>query len=532
MISEELVFGSSDSFEVTACQCLEDQVILSVQSRKKYSTCPHCHINSHKLHSYYHRKIKDLPAFDNKVCLHLRARKWYCYNTHCKAKIFTETFEHYFKRYKRFSDRLQEKLLNIAILMGGNAGEKLCRAVKITASSSTLIRLIHSRQLPTPQPTNAVGIDDWAFKKGINYGTVIVDLNEHRVIDLLADRESHTVETWLKDRPEVNIVSRDRFSGYASAVTNALPDAVQVADRWHLLKNMGDALQKLLERKRQEIIAAQCVSDEQALSEDQIQTEQNDVADHLSRRHVQMQQVKKMRADGVAIKAIARTLGMNKKTVRKYIYLHEPPRKKGRITTNITHYNEYLQSRMHQDSQVETLQLFKEIKAMGYNGGRSALYVYVKPYVKQRERSQLVKLPKVSWIASQVKMLLCKKEEQLVAKDKELVHEICEKSQDIKEAWILATKFREMMENKQGHLLRDWIDKVLQSSLRELKDFAKGLMSDYKAVENALTLTWSNGQVEGQINKLKTIKRQMYGRAGFELLRKRVILSSAYYHQN
>ena len=128
--------------------------------------------------------------------------------------------------------------------------------------------------------------------------------------------------------------------------------------------------------------------------------------------------------------------------------------------------------------------------------------------------------------------MLCKKEELLSTRDKELLQDICEKSEGIKEARILANRFREMMESKQGHLLKDWIGEVLQSSIRELKGFAKGLLSDFKAVENALILPWSNGQVEGQINKLKTIKRQMYGRAGFELLRKRAILHSAYYHQN
>lgn len=256
MVSEKLVFGSSDMFEVMAVQSTGNQVILSVQSRKKECACPDCGSNSTKLHSYYRRKIHNLSAFNNKVCLQLKAKKWYCQNTDCNRKIFTERHEHYFTRYKRFSDRLREKLLKVALLIGGNAGEKVCRTLNIAVSSSSLIRLIHAQDVAAPLTANALGIDDWAYKKGINYGTAIVDLEQHRVIDLLRDREAQTVENWFKNMPEVTIVTRDRFSRYATGVANGSPDAIQVVDRWHLLKNMRDAMQKLLERKRQEIMAA------------------------------------------------------------------------------------------------------------------------------------------------------------------------------------------------------------------------------------------------------------------------------------
>ena len=372
-------------------------------------------------------------------------------------------------------------------------------------------------------------MDDWAFKKGHTYGTIIVDLEQHSIVDLLPDREAQTVENWFKDRPEVTLVTRDRFSQYATGVTQGVPHALQVADRWHLLKNMGDALQKLLERKRQELIAAPASALQEAAPQQEII--QSNAVPELSPRHERMHQIKQMQAEGSTIRAIARTLKMSRNTVRKYLDLQEPPQKKGTTTTNLAHYNEYLQSRMLEDSQVEVLQLFKEIKQMGYNGGRTTLYEYLNSYGKRRGNHKLLPLPKVSWTASQVKVLLCKKEEQLLEKDKALVQDICEKSNDIKEARILAIRFRDMMESKQGHLLKDWINEVVQSTMRELKSFAKGLLRDYKAVENALTLPWSNGQVEGQVNKLKTIKRQMYGRASFELLRKRVILSSTLYHQ-
>lgn len=532
MFSEEIIFGSSGMFEVLAVHKIEDQVVLSIQSLKKSCPCPACGVPGNKLHCYYYRKVKDLPFFNNRVFFRIKARKWYCQNVACNRKIFTERFDHYFKRYKRTSDRLREKLLKIGILMGGNAGEKLCRILNIFISSSSLIRLIHAQDVPVSLTVNAVGIDDWAFKKGINYGTVIVDLEQHKVIDLLKDREAVTVENWFKERQGVTVVTRDRFSRYATGVTNGVPDAVQVADRWHLLKNMGDALQKLLERERQQIITKQSNADQAFAPGDQKETITDDAVQCLSPRQELMQQVKKMHTDGVTVRAIARTLRISRVTVSKYIHLHELPKKSGQKITNLGRFNEYLQSRIQEDAGIETLQLFKEIKTMGYNGGRTILYAYLKPHTKQRNSNKLIQLPQVSWVASRVRMLLCKKQELLLPKDKALVDDICDKSVEVKEARFLANKFRTMMDNKQGHLLKEWIEEVVQSSIKELKSFATGLMSDLKAVENALTLPWSNGQVEGQVNKLKTIKRQMYGKAGFELLRKRVILHSAYYHQN
>ncbi|MBE7169534.1 MAG: ISL3 family transposase [Williamsia sp.] len=358
-----------------------------------------------------------------------------------------------------------------------------------------------------------------AFRKDINYGTAIVDLNLHKVVDLLPDRETATVENWLKKHPEVKIITRDRFSRYALAVSNALPDAIQVADRWHLLKNMGDAVQKLLERKRQQIITLQSQQAIQQSQVDQQESEPVKQGSKLSASHQLLQQVKQMYAAGKGTKKIARTLGISRNTVKKYIYLHEPPQKKGIKTTNLISFNEYLQARINQDADVTNVQLLREIKLMGYNGCHSMLNDHLRKHSKQHNRTRYRSLPVVSWTTAKVKALLCKKEETMEQKDRELLRDICEKSTEIHHARQLASKFREIMEAE-------------QSGIQEMKGFARGMLSDYQAVVNGLTLPWSNGQVEGQINKLKTLKRQMYGRAGFVLLRKRVILHSAYYHQN
>lgn len=292
---------------------------------------------------------------------------------------------------------------------------------------------------------------------------MIVDLERRRIVDLLPDREAQTVEDYLKDKPHVTVVTRDRFSPYATAITNGLPATRQVADRWHLLKNMGDALQNLLERKRQKIIAAQRSDRERTMKKEMKEpVETKMLPQKLSPRGELFWQVKKLYGDGTSFKGIAKQLNISRNTVRKYIYLQELPGRKGPKTTNLLKYNEYLRTRMLEDKEVEVLQLFKEIKTQGYNGGRTTLYEYLNCHGKQRGSQLPVNLPEISWTVSKVKLLLGKKAAHLLEKDKELVQDICDKSQGIQEPRRLALKFRDMMKKKQGHLLKDWIKSPLK----------------------------------------------------------------------
>ena len=526
MPSESLLFDLSDRFKVTHTEREGDMAFIFVKSLTKKAVCPGCKIHSKSIHSYYERTIKDLPAFGNKIYLRLKIRKFYCCNPECERKIFAERFDNHFASYKRTSNRLREKLLKIALLTGGNAGEKLCKTLNIPVSSSTLIRLIHQQEVPEPVVTEAVGIDDWAFKKGINYGTAVVDLKQHRIIDLLPDREAATVESWLKSRPHVKIVPRDRYSRYAKGVTNGLPEAIQVADRWHLLKNMGESLKKLLERKRQEMRRNDTISKPVIATNNPAAIMQR-ITNDQTRRQQQLDEVKRLHSSGLGIRKIAMALKMSRVTIRNYLHLDVPP-PKNTTKTNIATFNEYIQQRMEEDKNIQVIQLWKEIKAKGYNGCRSVVYEYLKEYVNPQKKISMPDQQPIAWIPSKVSLLLYRKEEMLSKNERRLIKYLQNKSPDIRATALLSHKFRDIMENKQGHLLTEWIAEVERSPVRELKGFAKGLLNDYHAVKNALSLPWSNGQVEGQINKLKTVKRQMYGRASFSLLRKRLILSGGF----
>jgi transposase len=194
---------------------------------------------------------------------------------------------------------------------------------------------------------------------------------------------------------------------------------------------------------------------------------------------------------------------------------------------NIALFDAYIRGRIEEEPAVQLMQLYREIKQRGYNGGRTSAFAHLHEYVKRTSRFTPPRLPDIFCLPSKVPFLLLRNKQQMTFSERKLVAGLCRKCPQIKTAYGLARELKELMEQKKGNLLQQWVSKAVASGVRELKGFAKGLLSDLEAVRNALSLPWSNGQVEGQINKLKTIKRQMYGRANFELLRKHLLLNTS-----
>ena len=397
-------------------------VTIFMKSRKRPQSCPLCNILSTKLHSYYYRSFKDLPVFDNKVLIKLKCRKFYCENDSCAKKIFVEPLKNAFSRYSRVTNRLSKKLLNIALLVGGNMGARLSNTLNITTSSSTFIRLIHKQKMPQNFKADTVGIDDWAYKKGHNNGTAIIDLNSRKIIDLLPDRESKTVEDWFKQRPYIKIVTRDRFARYAKGVSNGAPQADQVADRWHLIKNMGDALIKLLERTRQSMKPQLTIKAIEANENLEIgnQTLTKSSSGNTPKRFLQLQQIKEYYKDGVPIRTIARLVGASRNTVKKYLHLNEPPPKIS-SRSNLTKYVDYLKSRLKEDPDVKIIELWNEVKEKGYKGCKSVFYEHLRGYQKGKRYPTISSSSIPYWSARKVSLLLYRKADQLSLEERELV---------------------------------------------------------------------------------------------------------------
>jgi transposase len=221
----------------------ERGMTLDVAVTTSQARCPTCTQPSTHIHSDYRRTLADLPWATTPVQLHLRVRRFWCATPSCRRQTFTERVPQVAAHYARATTRMTVFQTSTGLALGGAAGARHLARQGVSGSRNTLLRRV--RSLPTPAAPRpcAIGIDDWAKRKGHTYGTIVVDLDRRCPVDLLEDRTAETVAAWLQAHPEVTIVARDRAEAYASGVTQGAPDAVQVADRWHLLKNLSEAVE-------------------------------------------------------------------------------------------------------------------------------------------------------------------------------------------------------------------------------------------------------------------------------------------------
>ncbi|MCP1386235.1 ISL3 family transposase [Runella salmonicolor] len=521
---------SNLDLELLNYELYPDRIDLQVISTASSTCCPVCGKLSHKIHSCYHRIIHDLPAGGRRVRLELQVRKYFCKNADCPRKIFTERFVAGLASYARRFDRLNQVLTGIGLESGGNSSTRQAHSFSVKLSASTVLRLIKKCNIPSITAPKIIGVDDWAFKKGRKYGTIIVDLEKHRVIDLLPDREAKTLSAWLLEHPSIEIVSRDRSNTYAAAITEACPQAEQIADRWHILKNLSETLERFLDTQRGEIkeTALRLSQQQQKSANEQIIP---DKAETLPQRAVfagkyydNFLKVKELQSKGYSIRKIAITLKMSRSTVAKYWNRIEFIPKTSHKRSNILDFETYLQQRWQQGQQ-SAKALYEEINDQGFTYSQATVYNAVRNYPK----SVLEPLPesvKATYYSSKqlsiwLGMYQSDWQDYMPI---EFLRKLLEENPLIKVVREIALEFRQLMKAKQGDQLRDWCNKALDSGVESLKGFVRGVKQDFKAIFQAFTSEWSNGQVEGQVNRLKNIKRQMYGRASFELLRKRVIL--------
>ena len=325
-----------DHFQLIDHHVGENTIQVSLIATQTIGRCPICQMPSNKVHSFYQRSLADLPICGRAVSLRIHLRKFLCRNDQCARKIFAQTASDYFCPYARRLNRAQQPMQAIALLTGARPGARLCELTGQPVSHSTLLRI--SRRTPVrDQPTPIrLGVDDFAFRKGRRYGTILIDLDRHQPIDVLSDREGKTLEDWLRDHPGIELVTRDRSSVYANAITAACPQAVQVADRWHLLANLSEVVERYLDTQRAAInqsVLATLVKEEhqptQPLTEDQLPpsiTWETDLSklmstanvDCTSKRYTTFQKVKQLQAKGHGMRAIARHLGIARNTVRRY----------------------------------------------------------------------------------------------------------------------------------------------------------------------------------------------------------------------
>lgn len=524
-----------------------DMVSLSVASTRPSASCPVCDQTSAKLHSHYLRTLADLPWSGRAVRLLLRVRRFRYSSPECPRRIFAERLPDLVEPYARKTVRLYEDLELVGFALGGESGARLIARLGMAASPSTLVRYIRRATLVAERPSlTVIGIDDFALRRGYRYATIIVDLQSHEPIDLLPDREAQEIASWLKAHPQLEIISRDRGSSYAEGATEGAPQAVQVADRWHLLKNLGSALERFATRHSEQIKQAAKRAVQARGGEDSLiwafsmssmlrdTAQERESRERRQKRCDRYQKVMELYNQGVSQKAIAEELGMSRVTVNTYVHSEGFPE---RSTYHSPHrsildpYSPYIHKRFSEGCQ-GARQLWREIKEMGYPGKGRMVRRYAVNLRKMlagmsaEEQAEFLEASPNSLKAPSARRAawwLTKPEEDLDVEQRAFVETLCLSSEEAKKAREIALKFKEMISERQVECLDDWLQAALEGGVRELESFARTLSWDYEAVAAALKYEWSQGQVEGQINRLKLIKKQMYGRANFDLLRQRVL---------
>jgi transposase len=499
---------------------------LCVSNPELQMACPSCGTVANRIHSRYKRLLSDLSCCGRRLCIHWTVRRFFCDGPDCRKITFSEQVPLITKRYARKTQRLTDRLQMVGLEAGGEAGKRLSNLFDISISGDQLIRLVKtSVEENRPAPT-VLGIDDWAWRKRHRYGTILVDLERKQVVDVLPDRKPETVAQWLKNHPGIEIISRDRGQEFIEGIAQGLPNVIQVADRFHLLRNLLETLQRMLERNPGELKAASkqlsiaTVDNSPALAETHPPIENS-----KSPRQEIFEKVKIFQAQGVACREIARRVGLDHRTVSKYFRLDAPPNPKGWVsqTSKVASYHAYLQKRLMEGCR-NLKTLYEELQKIGFNGSYASVFRAVHRLgVGNLKRSVLTPPPPLRFSPRQAAWILFQNESQLPEHQASFRKALCAASSIAAKSQDLVQMFREMVKNRQPEKLDAWLQLAESSSIPEFVRLAVGFRGDYAAVRNGLMSQWSNGQVEGQVNRLKLIKRQMYGRAGFDLLRRRVL---------
>jgi transposase len=404
------------------------------------------------------------------------------------------------------------------------------------ASPDTVLRRLKVGPSVEVRGAKAVGVDDWAWRKGQRYGTILVDLESHTPIDLLPDRSADSLATWLQSHPGAEVISRDRGGIYADGATRGAPQAIQVADRFHLLCNLTAAVERVLETKRNALAKAVAVApmteptppptDSPPKAKSRLE---NDREYRRQRRVDRYNEVVGLHRTGMSQQAISLTLHIQRKTIRRFVRAGRYPERATprRRPPGVNKFQEFLLRRWGEGCHNAT-KLWHEIQGQGYTGGRSTMAkfiatlrvpgtTYFRTTAAPRQKKAKPPSPR------QAAVLLARRPEKLKPDQEQLLAKLNECCPEIPILYDLTQGFAQVFRDKQSEHLQTWLDQARGTGLLEIGHFCDGLRRDEKAVNAAVILPWSNGQVEGQIHRLKLVKRQMYGRAKFNLLRRRVL---------
>ena len=546
-----VLFPHLAGLDLVRVEDLGGGVRITARTRTVLLACRGCGVVSARVHDRYRRRLADLACGGRPVQVVLEACRFRCGNPACPVATFAEQVPGLTSWYQRRTAQLRDLLEKVALALAGRAGSRLAAALGGVVSRFTLIRLV--RGLPDPEtgPVSVLGVDDVAKRKGHSYATVLMDMDTHRLIDMLPDREAETFADWLRAHPGIEVICRDRGGAYARASREAAPAAVQVADRFHLWQDLAEAVEKTVLACLAALPAPQsgqqgprpaAPRDEPAPAPGAAAEPDGfrDVHGYqrrlVTRHRERYAAVQALRAEGCPIREIARRLELNRNTVLKFANAASIDELLVKATSRpsiLDPFKPYLGQRWN-DGITSAAALHEEIRARGWTGGILAVERYLRQFrtADGRDRQARVKPQRTAPDTParpkprQVTRWIMTHPDHLASDDAANLARLLDASPRLAAAAAHVRSFADMMTRRQGLLaLEDWLTAVETADQPALHSFARGIRRDQQAVTAGLALPYSSGALEGKNCKIKYLKRLMYGRANFDLLRKMALLN-------
>jgi transposase len=495
--------------------------------------------------------LADLPWAHYRVRLQLRVRKWFCQNPGCARRIFTERLPTVAAPWARRTLRLAQRLVALGVALGGTAGVHLSHHWDLVVSRNTLLRLLRRLPVPSRATPTVLGVDDFALRKRQTYGTVLIDLERRHPVALLPDRTAETLAQWLREHPGVKVIARDRSTAYAEGARQGAPAATQVADRFHLLQNLREALDQVFLTHGKALNAVNDLVRQQPvpLSDEAMavpvpphnipQPAQQRAVQRQARRQALHTQVWILHREGWTAPAIAQQVGLSLRTVQRDLRTttFAGRRRRSDLGASVLNpYKPYLLERWNAGCYT-AMRLFRDLRQRGYAGGYGVVAAYARRLRQAQglppgHRCPRRSLPRVAEPQCQpltprraTWLVLRRETKRTEAEVQQLAHLRAQQAA-VAEAIDLAQDFTTLVRQRQPEALDPWLKRATTSTVEALRRFATGLYEDYAAVRAGVTLAWNSGPVEGHINRLKMLKRQMFGRAHLDLLSRRFVLAS------
>jgi transposase len=501
-------------FNVDRTAAAADRVVIWVRAKAHDCACPDCGERSRRVRSRYWRRPTDLPLGGRRVELRVMVRRFQCDAVLCPRRIFAERFaEDALAPLARRTERLDHIVHHLGLALGGRPAAAFAARLMTPVSNDTLLRVVRRRARPPADRLAVIGIDDFAWRRNHRYGTIVCDLERRRTVALLADREQATAEDWLRGHPGIAVVARDRGGGYGEAIAKALPGAVQVADRWHLMHNASqaflDAVRKSMRQIRR-VIGAATINPDLLTCAERLQYE-----GYLRREETNVA-ILALWKDGVPIKQIVKRTGHHRQTIRRIVRGERSDVFRPRQSSLEAHLP-WLDAQWEAGAR-NAAALWRQLRAQGFRGSARVVAEWAtrRRQADRADAGSLARTPSARTLAR----LMTTSRDNLSRSESVTIAAVEEGVPSLVEAREVIADFHGMVRARAEAQLPAWIDRAANSLVGS---FANGIRRDIVAVHAAISSPWSNGQTEGQVTRLKLVKRQMYGRAKLDLLEARLI---------